>query len=107
VSNAPPTIPPPPPYYPQQYRYAPAPVTNGLAVASLVFGILWIFGLGSLLAVILGHSAKVQIRKSNGAEGGSGLATAGLVLGWVGVVSLVLFVALVMVGIASNANSGA
>ena len=62
-----------------------APVsTNGLAVASLVLGILWIYWVGSLLAVIFGHVALGQIKNSGGRQGGRGLAIAGLTLGWVG-----------------------
>ncbi|MGH7703636.1 MAG: DUF4190 domain-containing protein, partial [Gemmatimonadales bacterium] len=32
--------------------------TSGLAIASLVLGILWLGWVGSLLAVIFGHSAR-------------------------------------------------
>ena len=42
---------------PMQYRSyvaAPAKSTNGLAVASMILGIVWIFWLGSLLALIFG-----------------------------------------------------
>jgi membrane-associated protease RseP (regulator of RpoE activity) len=45
---------------------------------------VWLFGLGSLLAVIFGHIARAQIKGSAGAQGGAGLALAGLILGWVG-----------------------
>lgn len=51
--------------------------TNTLAVVSLVFGILS----GGLVAVILGHIAKSQIRRSG--EAGTGMATAGLILGYI------------------------
>ncbi len=36
--------------------------TNALAIAALVLGVLWVFGLGSLLAVVLGVVALRQIR---------------------------------------------
>jgi len=61
--------------------FAP-PATNGLAVASLVLGILWIYWIGSVLALVFGYVAMIQIRERN--EGGHGLAVAGIVLGWVG-----------------------
>ena len=64
--------------------------TNGFAVASLVLGILWIFWLGSLLALVFGFIAKGQIDRSNGAQSGMGLAIAGIVLGCVGACMLVL-----------------
>jgi hypothetical protein len=57
------------------------PRVSGLAVASLVLGLLWIGGLGSLLAVIFGAVALHQIRLARGRLTGTGLAVAGLVLG--------------------------
>jgi hypothetical protein len=63
--------------------------TNGLAVASLVLGILWLGGIGAILAVIFGHSAKRQIAVSEGTQSGRGLAVAGLVLGWIGVAGII------------------
>ncbi len=65
------------------------PITSGLAVAALGSAVLWIGGLGSLLAVILGMVALSQIRSSSGRQTGAGLATAGLVIGAVGLVGAV------------------
>jgi hypothetical protein len=73
--------------------------TNGLAIASLVLGILWVGGLGSLLALIFGIVGKKQIRRSNGQQAGGGLATAGIVLGIVGIIGAILLtVTLVVAG---------
>ncbi|MGH3928704.1 MAG: DUF4190 domain-containing protein [Pseudonocardiaceae bacterium] len=77
--------PPPPtqahyPGYPYPHPYRP---TNGLAVASLVLGIIWIYWIGSILALIFGYVARSQIRERG--DGGAGLATAGIVLGWIGI----------------------
>jgi hypothetical protein len=69
--------------------YPPQRSTNGLAIASMVLGIIWIYWIGSILAVIFGHVAKSQIRNSGGTQTGSGMATAGLVLGYIGVGILV------------------
>lgn len=58
--------------------------TNSLAVASLVFGIVsWFLCplVGGIIAVICGHAALGQIKTSG--EGGSGMASAGLVLGYI------------------------
>jgi hypothetical protein len=67
------------------------PRTSGLAVASLVFGLLWLCGFGSLLATISGAMALRQIARSNGAISGKGLALAGIILGFFGLsASLVL-----------------
>ncbi len=53
-----------------------------------MLGILWLYWIGSILALVFGYVAKNQIRERG--EGGSGLATAGIVLGWVGVGILAL-----------------
>ena len=77
----------------------PVPVaqqgTNGMSIASLVLGILWIWWVGSVLALIFGYVGKNQIDESGGAQGGRGLAIAGIVLGWVGMGALVIFLILV------------
>jgi len=64
--------------------------TNGYAVASMVLGILWLWCIGSALALIFGYVAKNQIDRSNGMETGRGMAIAGIILGWVGVGLLVI-----------------
>ncbi|MBA2566559.1 MAG: DUF4190 domain-containing protein [Thermoleophilaceae bacterium] len=72
--------------------YAPAPKPNGLAIASLVLGILWVYWIGSILALIFGMVGKSQIDNSGGAQSGRGMAIAGIVLGWVGIGILLLFI---------------
>jgi hypothetical protein len=87
---------PVPMYVPMQPAAAPnpdIPRVSGLAVASLVLGILWIGGLGSILAIIFGPVALYQIHVSRGRIWGTGLAVAGLVLG---IVLLGLQVLLIM-----------
>ncbi len=72
---------------PSEGEYYSVP-TSPMAVISLVAGILGIsfFPLiGSVVAVIIGPMAKREIRGSRGALGGNGLATAGIVLGWIGI----------------------
>src|ERR1039458_1420974 len=83
---------PAPPHPAYAYR---APGTNGMAIASLVLGIVWLWGLGSILALVFGHVSLRQIRERN--ESGKGMAIAGVVLGWVGIVGLVLFIVLIIV----------
>jgi hypothetical protein len=90
---------PPPAWQPQQVVVQPQR-TNGLSIAALVLGIVWVWWIGSILAVIFGHVSLSQIKKSNGAQGGKGMAIAGLVLGWIGVGTLLLVIA------AAAANSG-
>jgi uncharacterized membrane protein len=83
---------------------APAPVrTNSLAVAALACGVAEFFtaGLTAIPAVVLGHMARSQIRRTG--ENGSGLALAGLILGWL---AIVLFVLIVVVGAAAAVHMG-
>jgi len=70
--------------------YAPRK-TNGKAVASLVLGLVWCLGIGSIIALVLGYGAKREIEDSRGTQEGSGLATAGIVLGWIGVVCMIIY----------------
>ncbi|GAB3726905.1 DUF4190 domain-containing protein [Luteimonas pelagia] len=59
--------------------------TSATAILSLVFGILsWVALplVGAIVAVVTGHVARGEIRRSAGAVEGDGLAVAGLVLGW-------------------------
>jgi Domain of unknown function (DUF4190)/Domain of unknown function (DUF1707) len=76
-------------------------VTNGLAVASLCCGLAQIFsfGLTAIPAIVFGHVARGQIRRTG--QRGSGLALAGLVLGWLGIA---LFAVLV-IGLSFAAGS--
>jgi hypothetical protein len=65
-----------------------------MAIASMVLGILWLYWLGSILALIFGYVALSQIKERN--EGGRGMAIAGVVLGWVGTgVGLIVVIALI------------
>jgi len=73
--------------------------TNPLAVVSLVFGILtWCLlpFVGALVAVVCGHLARSEIRRSP-PQAGYGMALAGLVLGYVHLAVCVLAV-LVLLG---------
>jgi hypothetical protein len=73
--------------------------TSTLAIISLVFGILgWSFfpTLGAIVAIITGHLAKNEIRKSNGALGGEGLAKAGLILGYLHIAIVLLVICAVI-----------
>ena len=76
-----------------------------MAVASLVLGIITLCGIGSILAVIFGYVGKGQIDRSGGAQGGRGLAIAGIVLGWVGIGLLVVFIVLAIIGAITDSGS--
>ncbi len=79
-----------------------SPETNGLAVVSLVFGILgWTLLplVGIIVAIITGHMALGQIRRSGGMQTGEGLAIAGLILGYLGLAIGLLVLMLVVFGV--------
>jgi hypothetical protein len=104
----PPQYPNPPyPVQPSAYGYyapvyAPAvrgPQTSSFAIASLVISIVsWFIVpfIGGIVAVILGHTALSEIRRSNGAIGGGGMARAGLILGYVQIAAMILLIALII-----------
>jgi hypothetical protein len=82
-------------------QYAP-PETDGKAVGSLILGILAIFPFGLLAgipAVVLGHMSKSSIARSRGRLKGEGMATAGLVMGYVSVAIIPLIVILAAIAI--------
>jgi len=72
-------VPPPLPTGPQQ--------TSGKAIASLICGVISVFPL-FIVAIILGHVSLSEIKKSGGRLKGEGLAIAGLVLGYLGIVAI-------------------
>lgn len=72
--------------------------TNGFAIAALVLGIVWVYWIGSILALVFGYIGKNQIDQSGGRETGRGMAIAGIVLGWIGVGFLILFLVIVAAG---------
>lgn len=81
-----------------------APKTNTLAIVSLVSAFLV-----SLVAVITGHIALRQIKRTG--ESGRGLALAGVVLGYLGlvigaIVSTIMILSLVAVGSGGGVDSG-
>lgn len=94
----PPAPTPPVTYGAPPPSYGPPRGTNALAIASLVCSLVWACGAASLAAVITGHLARGQIKRTG--EQGGGMALAGLVLGYLGlavVVGYVLFIVVVLV----------
>lgn len=86
----------PPMGYPQR--------TNSKATTSLVLGIigLVVCQIASIFAIVIGNQAAREIRYSGGTQSGEGMATAGRILGWIGVaimvVAIVLVIAITMLG---------
>jgi hypothetical protein len=56
----------------------------------LVLSLVWIWGVGSVLAIIFGFIGRRQIRESGNTQGGDGLAIAGIVIGIAGLVGAIL-----------------
>lgn len=76
--------------YDNSYYAPPTPSApnNSTALISLIAGILGLTLLptiGSIVAIITGSMAKKEIQQSGGAQGGMGMAQAGLILGWIGI----------------------
>jgi hypothetical protein len=87
-----------PPYqpYPPYAPYPPARPTNGLAIAALVCGAAqFVTGITFIPAIICGHLARRQIRRTG--EQGDGMALAGLILGYVG--GAIFIVVLLTIGL--------
>ncbi len=81
-----------PQYAPQQAGAAQP--TEDKAVISLVLGILSLVSLSifaGIPAIILGNQSRKNIRASAGRLAGEGMATAGIVMGWISVGLAVLF----------------
>ncbi|WP_415971832.1 DUF4190 domain-containing protein [Rhodococcus sp. 077-4] len=103
------------PQYPNpQYGNAPyaggyqvPAATNTLAIVSMVLAILGLTFLplfASICAVVCGHIARGQIKRTG--EGGSGFATAGLVIGYVTIALFVVIVgAIIIFAIAASGSS--
>jgi hypothetical protein len=82
-----------------------APATrksNGLAIASLVCSCAGIFliGIPAVVGIIFGFVARAQIRRSNGAQGGDGLALAGIIVGFA-----VLAIVVVVIAVTATHNN--
>lgn len=101
----------PPQIFNTQVVQATGPGTNGMSVASMVLGIVGIllgycmFAVPCILAVILGHVALVQIKRTG--QNGRGMAITGLVLGYIvlGVLAAIFLgtVLTTLVGFATSA----
>lgn len=96
-SDGPPPPPPPGGGYPGggvPPGPSAVPANNSKATASLVLGILSLFCCGFVLgvvAIVLGLLARGEIERSQGTQGGAGLALGGIITGALGVLSGIAF----------------
>ncbi len=82
---------------------APTIELNGYALIALIMGISgWVFAPLGVVAIICGHIARRQIPRAEGRQRGMGVALAGLIMGYIQVVLMVLlcigFIVLVAIG---------
>ncbi len=87
------------PIWPVSVYSPPAASTNSMAIASVVLGVAEFFtaGLTAIPAVICGHIARRQMRQTS--QRGDGLATAGLVLGYMAIIFWSVLIAASLVGV--------
>ncbi len=72
---------------------------NGLAIVSLILGILSLFLFGFLTAIpgiITGHMARSRAKKDPVTYGGSGIALAGLILSYLAIIASIALIWFVM-----------
>ena len=88
---------------PRTFLPVARPQVNVKAVGSAVCGVLCLvsFGLTGIPAVVLGHAARAEIRRSG--EGGDALALTGLVLGWLSTAGWAVLLTLMLVAAAVSA----
>jgi hypothetical protein len=87
--------------------YQPPTSTNSLARASMILGVAEFFSMGltAVPAVICGHVAKREMRQTG--QRGDGLATAGLVLGYMAIIFWGVLIVLAILGAAIQVSGGA
>jgi len=74
--------------------------TTGVAIASLILGILGLMclgPLGSIPAIICGHIGLSAVKKNPETLQGGGMALAGLIMGYIQIVLLILFFAIILI----------
>jgi Domain of unknown function (DUF4190) len=84
--------------YPQQPAYAAPPATNTMAILALIFGIII-----APLGIVFGFIARSQIKRTG--ESGDGLALAGIIIGGIFTVLIILYFILIIAIFASVAGS--
>lgn len=68
------------------------PQNSNKAIASLVCGVLFMCAPASIAAVVLGHLALIDIKRTAGHMAGKGMAIAGLVMGYLGIALTTIYI---------------
>jgi hypothetical protein len=89
----------PVPYRAASYQVRGAGATNAMAAISLACGIGQVFVpiLGAIIAIVCGHVARGQLRRTD--EQGAGMAVAGLVLGYLGIALPLLLTVIIVLAL--------
>ncbi|MCP5538180.1 MAG: DUF4190 domain-containing protein [Akkermansiaceae bacterium] len=96
--------------YAGQQPYGVGMPTDGLAIASLVCGILaivscYVWGLFGIPAVICGHMSLKKINNSHTPVQGKGMAIAGLVTGYIGIALQLFMIVAIVFAIATSSST--
>jgi hypothetical protein len=83
----------PPPSY--GYPQPPPQPSNGLAIASLVCGIVGLLFFGIILGPLAVIFGAIGLSRANRGASGKGLATAGLIMGVIATVAAIVLIAVV------------
>ena len=77
--------------------------TSGMAISSLVLGILGVFtcGVTALIGLILGIIAMVKVKNSGGKLGGGGIALAGVIVSGIFLVMIPIYAAMMLPALAA------
>ena len=78
--------------------------TNSFAIISFIFGLLFFIPLAPLIAIIFGFLALSQIKHTK--ESGKGFAIAGIILGFVWIVLLLLLLVFVLAVFSEMMSAG-
>ena len=91
-----------PPIVPRTFLPVLPPPTNGKAIGALSCGVATFFTAGAtgIPAVILGHMARKEIRRTG--EQGDGMAVGGLVLGYLSVAAWVFLTIVIIAAVSSS-----
>ena len=78
-------------YLPPVQKAQNSTKTNDLSIAAFVLSVVWFFGIGSLIAIVLGAVSLRQVKNSKDTQSGSGFSIAAIVAGIGGVLLAVLY----------------
>jgi prepilin-type processing-associated H-X9-DG protein len=96
------TVPPATPALPSAAPVTPSK-TSGLAVSSLVLGVLGVFtcGITALIGLVLGIIAMVKVSNSRGALRGNGMALAGIIVSGIFLLMIPIYAAMLLPALAA------